>query len=146
MKISTRVRYGTRMMLELGIRYGEGPVFLKEIAKTEDISEKYLSQIIIPLKAVGLVHSFRGARGGYVLARPPKEITLEDIVGVLEGSFDLVGCTKNPSTCSRATLCATRELWAELGKAISEKLSAVTLEDLVKKCKEKGKEVLMYNI
>ena len=81
MNISTRTRYGTRLMLELGLNYGKEPLLLREIAASQEISEKYLSQIIIPLKAAGLVNSFRGARGGYILAKPPKQITLNDIVG-----------------------------------------------------------------
>jgi Rrf2 family protein len=96
MKISTRARYGTRLMVALGAHYGQRPVFLKEIAKAEEISEKYLSQIIMPLKAAGLVNSFRGAHGGYVLSRTPAQISLKDIVGALEGDFNLVGCLGNP--------------------------------------------------
>ncbi len=80
MKLSTRARYGTRLMLKLALRYGKGPVFLKDIARAEEISEKYLSQIIIPLKGAGLVRAFRGAHGGYTLARAPDRIKLKDIV------------------------------------------------------------------
>jgi Rrf2 family protein len=133
-------------MVELGLNYGQGPLLLKKIAKREEISEKYLSQIIIPLRASGLVNSFRGAHGGYVLARPPEEITLKDIVGVLEGNFNLVGCIKNPSECSRVSVCVTRGLWDSLGKKIAQILEAVTLADLVKQCKEKRQDTFMYNI
>jgi Rrf2 family protein len=146
MKISTRARYGTRLMLALGVNYGQRPVFLKEIAKAEEISEKYLSQIIMPLKAAGLVNSFRGAHGGYVLSRAPAQISLKDIVGVLEGDFNLVGCVGNPSECSRVSICVTRDLWSKLGRQISEMLKTVTLEDLVKRFKEKRQTSLMYAI
>lgn len=146
MKISTRARYGTRLMLELGLHYGKGAVFLKEIAKAEEISEKYLSQIIIPLKSAGLVDSFRGAKGGYVLQRPPSQITLKDIVEVLEGSLELLGCTKNPSICNRVSRCVTRDIWNLLGRTISQTLESKTLEDLVKMHKDKQGRALIYHI
>ena len=146
MKISTRVRYGTRLMVKLGFYYGKGSVFLKDIAKEEEISEKYLSQIIIPLKAAGLVNSFRGAHGGYVLTRPPAKITLKDIVGVLDDNFELVSCVSNPAECSRVAVCVTRDLWSKLGKKIAQTLDSVTLEDLVKQCRQKRKNAVMYNI
>ncbi|MFH2138018.1 MAG: Rrf2 family transcriptional regulator [Candidatus Omnitrophota bacterium] len=146
MKISTRARYGTRLMLELGLHYGEGPVFLREIAKAEDISEKYLSQIIIPLKAVGLVNSFRGARGGYILARDPEEITVKEIVEVLEGGFTLVECINNSELCNRTSRCVTRKLWRDLGNQIAIMLGSVTLKELVIQCKSKNQDAMMYNI
>ena len=145
MKISTRSRYGARLMVELGLHYDEGPFFLKDIAKLEEISEKYLSQIIIPLKNAGLVNSFRGAHGGYVLARHPSKITMKDIVEILEGDFNLVECVKNPANCSRVSVCVTRSLWNKIGNKISQELNAVTLEDLVKRCKNKQENV-EYNI
>jgi Rrf2 family protein len=133
-------------MLELGIHYGNGPVFLKDIAKNEAISEKYLSQIIIPLKSAGLVGSFRGSRGGYVLTRPPQEITLKDIVEVLEGGFELLGCLREASLCSRVSVCVTRDVWANLGETIARMLDSISLADLIKRYKEKKQKVFMYNI
>lgn len=146
MRISTRARYGTRLMLELALFYGKEPVFLKDIAKNEEISEKYLSQIIIPLKASGLVNSFRGARGGYVLARPPSEINLKDIVEILEGGLELLDCVGNSSVCSRVSRCVTRDIWSLLGQTISQTLGSITLEDLVKMHNEKEHKLMMYNI
>ncbi|MCP4650873.1 MAG: Rrf2 family transcriptional regulator [PVC group bacterium] len=145
MRMSTRARYGLRLMVELGLRYSEGPVFLREIAKVEEISEKYLSQIIIPLKAARLVTSFRGAHGGYILARPPAQITLKDIIETLEGDFDLVECVKNPETCTRVSICVTRSLWQDLGKKMAETLDSKTLDDLVRQCKDK-QNCAMYSI
>ena len=146
MKLSTRARYGSRLMLELGLYYGKGPVFLKDIAKREEISEKYLSQIIIPLKAAGLVESIRGAHGGYVLSRDPKQITMKDIVETLEGSLDLVGCVRRPKMCGRVSLCVTRNLWRKVSDNISQALASVTLEDLVKDYKEVAAQSTLYNI
>lgn len=146
MKISTRTRYGTRLMLELASRYGQGSVFLKEVARVEDISEKYLSQIVIPLKAAGLVNSYRGAHGGYVLSRPPEEITLRDIFEVLEGPFTLVPCIEDLSQCRRIAMCVTRNLWDALGKEMAVILGRVSLANLVQQIKEKQQDATMYNI
>lgn len=146
MKISTRARYGTRLMVYLGLHHGKGQILLREIATNENISEKYLSQIIIPLKAAGLVKSFRGAQGGYILAKPLNQITLKEIVESLEGSFDLVECTKNLANCTRIQKCITRELWMELGETISHTLQNITLFDLVKRCREREESAVMYNI
>jgi Rrf2 family protein len=132
-------------MLELALHYEKGPVFLRDIARAEEISEKYLGQIIIPLKSSGLVNSSRGARGGYMLARPPAAVTVRDIVDSLEGGISVVECVQNPSVCSRVGLCATRTVWASLEEKISETLSSVTLEDLISKCRLNEREYI-YSI
>ncbi|NCO24655.1 MAG: hypothetical protein COZ07_02950 [Candidatus Infernicultor aquiphilus] len=131
MRLSTRARYGTRFMLELALNFDQGNIFLKDIAKKEEISEKYLSQLVIPLKASGLISSSRGAHGGYRLAKSLSQITLKDIIQVLEGNLSLVECVKNPSVCSRVSKCVTRDIWEKLDETISGVLSSVTLEDLV---------------
>lgn len=136
MRLSTRARYGTRLMLELALNFNQGTVFLKDIAQKEEISEKYLSHLVISLKASGLISSSRGAHGGYRLAKPPSQITLMDIVQILEGNLSLVECVKNPSVCSRVSKCATRDIWGKLDEKISDVLSSVTLEDLVSSQKE----------
>ena len=146
MKLSTRSRYGVRLMLELALNSTRSSVYLREIAKEEEISEKYLSLIIIPLKAAGLVNSQRGAHGGYTLAKPASEITLKEIVDVLEGDTCLVDCVKNPSACSRSDTCASRDLWTTLSERISQTLGSITLEDLVKKSRAKGERAAMYHI
>ena len=136
MKLSTRARYGVRLMLALARRYGQGSVYLKDVAKGEEISEKYLSQIIIPLRSAGLVNSSRGVYGGYMLSKSPAEITLQQIVEPLEGDC-LVDCVKNPSSCSRVPTCASRDVWTLLGGKISETLGAITLEQLVEMQRQK---------
>lgn len=145
MKLSTRTRYGVRMMLALAKNYGRGSVYLKDIAKGEEISEKYLSQIIIPLRGVGLVKSLRGAHGGYALVKSPAEITLKDIVDVLEGDC-LVDCVKDPASCSRIETCASRDVWELVGEKISGVLESITLEKLVQMDKDKAKDALGANI
>ncbi|MHB8136995.1 MAG: RrF2 family transcriptional regulator [Smithellaceae bacterium] len=146
MKLSTRTRYGVRLMLVLADNYGKGPIFLKDIAKGENISEKYLSLIIIPLRGVGLVNSVRGAHGGYNLAKDPSNITLKEIVDVLEGDCSLVECVKNPSSCSRVPICASHDIWTIIGDKISETLSSITLDTLVKMNQEKVGNISMQDI
>jgi Rrf2 family protein len=146
MKLSTRTRYGVRLMVALAENYGKTSVFLKDIAKGEDISEKYLSLIIIPLRGVGLVNSIRGAHGGYNLAKAPSQITLKEIVDVLEGDCSLVDCVKNPSSCSRVPICASHDIWATIGDKISETLSSITLDTLVRMNQEKAGNTMMQDI
>jgi Rrf2 family protein len=121
------------MMLFLGINEKHRPIFLKDIARSEDMSEKYLSQIIIPLRAKGLVNTFRGAHGGYVLSRPASQIRLSEIIEPLEGDLGLVDCVHNGEICGRSTECVTREVWRDMSSMLMEFLDALTLEDLVKK-------------
>lgn len=132
-------------MLELGLHFGQGPLLLKNIANTEDISEKYLSQIIIPLKAAGLVKSFRGPHGGYVLGRPLKKIYMNEVYEILEGKIDLTGAARK-NEVSLPSLEVTNHLWQTLGESMEDVLKNITLADLVKKCREKEESVVMYNI
>ena len=131
MKISTKGRYGARAALELAIRYGSGPVMVREIAENQDISERYLEHILNRLRTTGLLRSTRGAKGGYELSRPPAEITVGDIIRALEGPLDVVSCTGNYE-CGRATECATVTVWKEVKEAIENILDSITLEELSK--------------
>jgi Rrf2 family protein len=134
-------------MLDLASHFGEGPVILKQISQREEISEKYLWQLINPLKSVGLIRATRGAHGGYVLAKTPSEITVKDILQVVEGSLCIVECVEKPSTCSRSTFCVARDLWGEASKALSEKLEETTLADLLERKKIKQqKQGVNYEI
>jgi len=146
MKLSTRGRYGVRLMLDLALHYGEGPVLLKDIAGRQGISEKYLWQLINPLKTVGLIGSTRGAHGGYVLARPPEEISLKEIVRVLEGSLCLVDCVENPAVCDRSQTCTSRDIWSEASNQISQILESMTLDKMVVKQRTKNQESIEYSI
>ncbi|MDD5167515.1 MAG: Rrf2 family transcriptional regulator [Syntrophales bacterium] len=146
MKLSTRGRYGVRLMLDLALHQGEGPVLLREIARRQEISEKYLWQLINPLKAAGLINSLRGAHGGYVLAKKPAEINLKEILIVLEGSLCLVDCVDNPSGCDRAPACITRDIWAEASKGILGTLEAMTLEKMVEGHMKKSDSFAGYSI
>jgi Rrf2 family protein len=146
MKLSTRGRYGVRLMLELALRFGEGPVLLKDIAVRQAISEKYLWHLINPLKTMGLIKSIRGAHGGYVLAKDPAEINLRDILRILEGSLCLVDCVDNPGACDRSESCITRDIWSETSRNISRTLESVTLEKMVERQRNRGEGALSYSI
>ena len=145
-KLSTRTRYGVRLMLDLAQKHGSGPVLLKDIAKEEDLSEKYLSLIVMPLKASGLLKALRGASGGYTLSREPSEITLKEIVESLEGKIFLVDCDPDPKSCTRSGVCATRDVWQVIATKITGELESMTLADLVRTSREKSSGSSDYNI
>jgi len=132
MKLSTRSRYGTRLLVDMARHYEQGPIHLSDIARRQGVSVKYLEQIIIPLKKAGLVQSVRGPKGGHRLARPPADITVADIVAILEDGLSLVTCTEQPEVCRRAPLCPTRLVWAEATRALMERLQRITLADLAR--------------
>ncbi|MCX5888435.1 MAG: Rrf2 family transcriptional regulator [Deltaproteobacteria bacterium] len=131
MKLSTRSRYGTRMLLDLAQHYNQGPVQLGEIAKRQNISLKYLEQIIIPLKKAHYVESRRGPKGGHLLAKPPELITVGEIVALLEEGTNLVECVVHAELCERSQNCPTRLIWQEAAQAMFDKLKTVTLADLL---------------
>ena len=132
MEISTKGRYGARAALELSLRYGSGPVMVRAIALSQEISERYLEQILNTLRASGLVISTRGAKGGYELAKDPSEITLGDILKPLEGPLDVVSCTGNYE-CGRMAECAAFDVWKEIKEKVENVLNYITLEELVKR-------------
>ena len=138
MKLSTRTRYGLRLMYQLSLRYNQGPIQLSEIAETEDVSEKYLGQIVIHLRAAKLIQSHRGAQGGYFLARPPAQISVYEIVQALEGDVSIVDCTENPDSCERSGECAATEVWKILSEAIRKTLEGISLEDMMQMGRSKG--------
>lgn len=147
MTISTRGRYAARAMLDLALHRDDGKVLLKDIAARQEVSARYLEQVMIRLKAAGLVTSARGAQGGFALARPPKDIKLSDVIRAVEGSIAPVQCVDAPTECSRATSCVTRDVWVEMERAATAILESVTVQDLVERHREKQKpEALMYHI
>ena len=131
MKLSTRSRYGTRLMLDLAQRYDEGPIQISDIAKRQDISVKYLEQLIIPLKRSNFIKSFRGPKGGHMLARSPDEINIGEIVKLLEGGIELASCIEKPEECNKSSDCLTRGVWKEATKAMFDKLNSVTLSKMI---------------
>ena len=132
MKVSTKGRYGLRAMMDLAAHQNNSiPVFLTDIAKRQDISEKYLEHIFSALKAAGLVNTVRGRKGGFLLTKTPSQITVANIINVLEGPCTLVDCVSQPKTCNRSEACASRDIWSLLGTKIDEVLSGYTLDQLV---------------
>jgi Rrf2 family cysteine metabolism transcriptional repressor len=139
MKLSTRTRYGTRALLELALRQGKGPVFLKDIARQQQISLPYLEHIIAPLIAGGVIRSTKGPKGGVSLARNPGDIKLSEITQLLEGPMALVECVNHPEICNRSGACAARDIWTRLKEAMDGVLASTTLQDLVERQKKKGR-------
>ena len=130
MKISTKGRYALRLMLDLAIYDTGEPVSLKEIAVRQEISEKYLEQIISLINKAGFVVSIRGANGGYRLRQPPKAYTVGDILRVTEGSLAPVSCVE-AADCSRRDFCVTNRVWQKMDEAVTEVVDGITLADLV---------------
>ena len=137
MKLSTRTRYGIRAVLELTENEGSKPLQLKIIAQRQDISIKYLEQLMSVLRSGGIVRSVRGARGGYVLAKPPNQIKLIDVFNCLEGPLITAECVEDIDYCERAAECAARLLWVQVQEAVKNVLQSVTLQDLVDRMKDK---------
>jgi Rrf2 family protein len=138
-KLSTKGRYGTRLMLNLALHYNadQAPVILKNVAKEEEISIRYLEQIIIPLKLSKLVKSIRGAGGGYILTQPPPKLKLIEIIEALEGPIALVDCVDDLDQCNRMPRCATYDVWKEATILLRNYFSKTTLQDLVERAQKK---------
>ena len=130
MKLSTRSRYGARLLVDMAQHTNNGPLHLSDIAQRQGISVKYLEQIIIPLRKAGYIAGVRGPQGGYTLAKPLTEILIGDIVALLEEGDVLVDCAADASVCDRADTCITRFIWKEAARAMFEKLNSYTLADL----------------
>ena len=132
-RVSTKGRYGTRLMVNLARHYNSGhkAVILKSVAAEEEISIRYLEQIIIPLKIYKLVKSIRGAGGGYTLARKPSEITVCQILEALEGSCGLVDCVDDEDFCDRVPSCAAYDIWKEASRRLKDYFQSVTLESVL---------------
>ncbi|ADU51345.1 transcriptional regulator, BadM/Rrf2 family [Thermaerobacter marianensis DSM 12885] len=141
MQLSTRGRYGVRAMFELARRYGQGPVPLREVAEAQQLPENYLEQLMAPLRKGGLVQSVRGAQGGYVLARSPRQITVADIVRLLDGPI-------GPETDQEATgtPSVADPVWEAVRQAITDVLEGTTLDDLVRQAEERQRRGYMFYI
>lgn len=140
MKISTKGRYALRLMLDLALTGTAAPVSLRDVALRQDISDKYLEQIVTPLARAGLVRSVRGAGGGYLLTRAPEEYTVGEILRTLEGSLTPVSCVETGACCGRAEQCVTREVWEQIAAAVSGVVDHITLAGLVERVHEKRGE------
>lgn len=140
MKISTKGRYALRLMLDLATAPAGEPVPLRDVAQRQEISDKYLEQIVTPLSRAGLVRSVRGAGGGYLLTRETKDYTVGEILRPLEGSLAPVSCVDGSECCARAEQCVTLEVWREIQQAVSGVVDRITLADLVERQQLKSRE------
>ncbi len=131
MRLSTRGRYGVKAMCDLAEHYGGGPVGIKTIAQRQQLSEMYLEQLVGVLRKNGLLNSIRGAHGGYELSRSPSEISIGDILRVLEGDMAPSECVHEEHACDNAESCASRRVWVRLYKSITDVMDAMTLQDLL---------------
>lgn len=139
MKISTKGRYALRMMLDLAQNQGDNYVALKTVSERQNISKKYLEQIVPVLSRAGLLIANRGYNGGYRLSKEPKDYTVAEILNLTEGSLAPVSCLeKDPQGCSRSAFCPTLPLWKGLQRAISDYLGSVTLSDLIENSQSAG--------
>lgn len=136
-QLSTKGRYGTRLMLQLALKYGEGPILLKDIAEAEDLTIKYLEHIVPLLKSAKLITSVRGPHGGYQLTTSPDKINIKNILEILEGDIAPVNCVTIPTLCERSKFCTARDVWCLLEDRIFDTLQNITLKDMVIMYKKK---------
>lgn len=150
MRLSTRGHYGLKAMFDLALNYGTNPIPLKSVAERQNISDNYLEQLISVLRKAGLVKSVRGAQGGYMLARDPKDITVGEIIRVLEGPIAPVECVSevDPAECDQSDICITRTVWARVRDSIAEVLDSISLADMCRDAEriKKSKNYYMYYI
>lgn len=147
MKLSTRSTYGMRAMLALAQHYGQGPIMVKEIAERQNLPATYLEQLMVLLRKAGLVSATRGAHGGYILTRSPMDMTIAEIIEVLEGPLDLAECPSGAGCCGQPESCALQDLWREGSQALYATFAAITLANLVERQRAKeASPVLMYSI
>ena len=133
MRLSTRSRYAIRALLDLAVHQDKGPRLVREIAESEDISVRYLEQLLLPLKAAGIVRAMRGANGGFTLARDPAAINLREIIRIMEGSTGFTECTDNKDICPRSDRCVLRDSWVEVTEAANKVMESTTLQTLVER-------------
>ena len=136
MRITTKVRYGLRALLQIAVTYEGKPVPLSSIAESQEISRKYLEQLVAALRKADLIGSRKGVHGGYYLIHEPKDISLWDVFLTLEGRTPLVECVPNPESCDRSNFCTTRGIWELLDAKLQEFWEGFTLQDLIDRLPE----------
>lgn len=131
MRISTKGHYGLRSLIDIALNQSEGPVTLNDIAKRQALSVKYLWQVINPLRTEGFLSVTRGAKGGFVLARPADQITMLEVLTTLEGPISILKCITDETVCDRVKTCAARTVWLEVNQAIEKSLASTTLAKML---------------
>ena len=140
MKISTKGRYGLRILIDLAMHDPGKPRMLKDIAQSQQISEKYISRLVIDLRRAKLVRSVRGVNGGFHLAKLPEEITLLEVLETMEGPISVVECVRSPEKCKRQMLCPARSIWQELNEGIRGLTRNITLDDILNAYRKQSAE------
>lgn len=130
MKLSTKGRYGVRAMAELALHYGGAPISIKTISREQNLSEYYLEQLFSPLRRANIIRSIRGAQGGYVLCKAPSEITVGDIMTILEGPIEIADCIDGYA-CDNEHSCATKFVWEKIKNSIDDVMNCISLQDIV---------------
>jgi Rrf2 family protein len=130
MKLSAKARYAVRILLDLAMHDGEGPVRTADISERTGVSVRFIEQILKPLKKAGLAQSTRGAAGGYVLAAKPQDISLARVIRTIEGGLCLTQCCENPKTCHRAPTCRSHRAWVRVTQVMEAELEGITIKDL----------------
>ncbi len=138
MKVNTRVRYGMRAILRIADAYGTTPISINSISESEEISGKYLEQVVSPLRRAGLVTSHKGVKGGYSLSRPPAEISLLEVINSLDVHPELVECVRRPEICDRAPECVAHQIWCMLDSRLQEFWRGISLADLLAEFRSQG--------
>jgi Rrf2 family protein len=131
MKLSAKARYAVRILLDLAIHDGSGPVRSADIAERTGVSVRFIEQILKPLKKAGLVQSTRGAAGGYELTAKPADVSLAQVIRTIEGRICLARCTEDPKTCLRAPECSSHKAWARVTRAMESQLESISIQDLM---------------
>lgn len=131
MKLSTRGRYGTRLMLELAKNYGGGPISMSDISRKQNIPIKYLEQLIIPLKKAKLINSIRGPKGGHMLSKAPDKINVWDILNLLETKLSFVDCLSDESLCENSPDCPIRPVWGKAFSSMMKHFKETSLKDVL---------------
>ena len=137
MRLSTKGRYALRLMLDIALQPSDTPISLRDVSQREDISVKYLEQLVPSLTRAGLLRSVRGIGGGYILTRKPEEYTVGEIIRAAEGELVPVVCAGRSECCERAARCVTVEVWRDIARAIDSVVDHRTLGDLIRRYEEK---------
>jgi Rrf2 family transcriptional regulator, iron-sulfur cluster assembly transcription factor len=137
-RLSTRAHYAVRAILDLALHATEGPVAIQEIARRQAISSSYLEQLFVKLRRGRIIRSVRGARGGYLLARPADQVHLADIIDLVDEPLQPVACLDGQKDCTRASHCITQDIWRQLGNHIRTFLTSITVDQLVHQIRQRG--------
>jgi len=140
MRISTKGDYATRALQDLALHYDQGPIAIERVAARQGLPVRYLEQLLLTLKRAGFLLSKRGVNGGYSLAKPPARITLGEILRTVDGPIEAIYCVDQPQECARGSDCVLRDVWSEVGRAVSAIVDHTTLQDLCDRLRQKASE------